>query len=311
MKTKIISICSIFLIAIFSSPVIVSAGVYDSKVYTEWVYYPVLYEQLFYWDGNHTWAQLHHIYANGKLAYCIQPGVWVDENVYYSSSNNPLDAELSKENFDYYSKIAHYGYGYKDHNDEYWRMATQELIWRATGSLRNIYYSTDNTGYNVVNIDYYKNEIMRLVDAHDVVMSFDTEELIGYIGDTLILEDANEVLGLYDILEEDEDVVWKEDNKLYIKLTEVGNKQIKFEKKVSGNGENLIYFSPYGQNVITASKISPVEFLLDVEVLAKPEIPEMPKTNMFEIPVFKISIMLSASGILLMILSIIRNEKRS
>ena len=76
--------------------------------------------------------------SDGAWAYCIQPFKHlIDGTNYQIIGNDFLNyTDIPKENWERISKIAYYGYGYKndeigiDHSDIKWYVATQQMIWR-------------------------------------------------------------------------------------------------------------------------------------------------------------------------------------
>ena len=63
--------------------------------------------------------------------------------------------------------IGHYGYGYKNHDDYKYYLATQELIWRTTRPNVIMSWATEQYGTNLISVEKEKEEIMYLVNNHN------------------------------------------------------------------------------------------------------------------------------------------------
>ena len=91
-----------------------------------------------------------------EFAYCIEPFQFFEENESYQSTSNP---NLTQEKLDRISKIAYYGYGYKNHTDKKWYAITQLMIWQASDSGGN-YYFTDTLNGSPINRFLEENQII-------------------------------------------------------------------------------------------------------------------------------------------------------
>ena len=122
-------------------------------------------------------------------------------------------------------------------------MASQELMWRRITN-QNVYWTTKNvTKGDIINIDSYKNEIISLINNYNKKPSFDNNYVKGNYRDTIILNDDNNVLSGYDIINDSKNIVWKENNKLYIKLMTNKESKIKLVKNISNGKESKSYIS--------------------------------------------------------------------
>lgn len=150
-----------------------------------------------YRNGEDHITNLAWITANGKTAYCIEPGVMADKASYYSSSNNINDTNLMGVDTKKLSLIGYYGYGYKNHNTKEYYMATQELIWRFMG-VESVWWTDAKEGGNTYDLTSYKNEIMNLVNNYEKAPSFTINDKY-VIGDTITFKDKNSVLEEYEV----------------------------------------------------------------------------------------------------------------
>ena len=185
----------VFLTMIMLLPFIkVNAGNMDS--YIDWnLDRSVVAHQIR--DGLDHMTNLAMITANGVTAYCIEPGVTADKASYYNSTYNINDTNLSGVDVKRLSLIGYYGYGYEGHSDKRYYMATQELIWRLMG-VDDVWWTDQKEGGNIINVDSYKNEILRLVNAYETAPKFEFKDAY-IVGDEVVLEDMNNVLSGYEV----------------------------------------------------------------------------------------------------------------
>ena len=105
-------------------------------------------------------AQYSTYTMNGKVVYCIEPGVDITTHDYNGADglvNSPYDEATNKK----IELIGHYGYDYPGHQTLRYRMATQALIWETTGG-QILEFWTEQYGYgDYINLNKEKNEIMR------------------------------------------------------------------------------------------------------------------------------------------------------
>ena len=145
-----------------------------------------------------SYGQLKFNYANGKLAYCIQPETSINFDRYSSYDNWNISgySEYDKHRMELY---AYYGYGFKDHTSIKYYMATQELIWRLSKDEDIVWHTGNNSSTPIIDISNEKNEILRLVSLSGRTPSYTNSVNTFYTGKEYVLNDSNEVLELYDV----------------------------------------------------------------------------------------------------------------
>lgn len=194
-------------------------------------------------DGNEQINNLAMMTVNGKIAYCIEPGITADKGAYYSSTTNINDTNLSWANTKRLSLIGYYGYGYPGHDAKEYYMAAQELIWREMG-INEAWWTDSKVGGNIINIDYYKNEILRLVNNYEVTPEFDFKKEY-MVGDEFSILDKNNVLEGYEIINNES--VSINGNSLNIKVKDKDNNFILRRKQ---NGKTTMYYYKEGYQTI-------------------------------------------------------------
>ena len=107
--------------------------------------------------------RVHIYYAqrytlNGITAYCIEPGLGIDTDI-YSSTEDWQITNLTSELRNKIRLIAYYGYDYPNHNTMYYYLATQELIWKEI-TKRSIYWvNGEDVNAPKIDIEREKNII--------------------------------------------------------------------------------------------------------------------------------------------------------
>ena len=194
-------------------------------------------------NGITYYGQLGYIYIDNKLSFCVEP-LNIIGNVYnYDESvlNNIDDNTL-----DYIKLIGNFNI-----TNVYYYMAAQELIWEALEDVEVYYTSKNYTAGNVFNIDSYKNEIIDYVNKAYLTPNFGDINFSADIGETIELVDSNNVLNEYTVINNTSNVIWKDNNKLYIKVVDnnsfgfqLGRAEIDDEASgYSGNGQDLAHLS--------------------------------------------------------------------
>lgn len=193
-----------------------------------------------------------------EFAYCIEPFSIFNENSKYESTTTPYN--LSESQIDKISKIAHFGYGYKNHTDPKWYAITQFMIWKE--SANGDYYFTDSlNGNRIDKFNDEMNEINNLINNYNKIPHFNKEYTI-ISGNNLILEDNFEnikITGDNQILE---------NNKLVINPTKEGIYTYNLVKEDNTNNKPYIFYqSSNSQNLIETGNIPNLSTSFKVNVL--------------------------------------------
>lgn len=192
-------------------------------------------------NGKRIRAQLFYLYVNNEIAYCIEPGVALHDIVYESTNDFHalgISDEIRKE----LELIAYYGYAYEGHQNQYYYMATQQLIWEKMGA-RDVVWDAGNG--DLLNIDTYKTEILSLVGNHDLLPSFANKKVTVKVGEEYTLIDDNKVFHKFEGESLD-----TQNNSLVLKSDKEESKTYTFYQKRKGN-ISLAYFANASQKVAT------------------------------------------------------------
>lgn len=235
---KIIKAVIISVFVFFCSVFNANALENDSELKTEYI--DKVYAYHYKRGILMSYGKLPFRYQNGKLSYCIEPWKVINTKL-YTSTNDWAQSGYTDEEKRQMELISHYGYGYEGHNTVRYYMATQELIWlfkddyvRWTTSLSD--------GAEEINVENEKNEILNLVNKHNVMPSFTGRCYSDDYGKTLVLEDINNVLDNYVI---DTSLNYdRNNNSITIKLNRFGSNKILFRTK--GNNNQTLLFRSKG-----------------------------------------------------------------
>ena len=211
--------------------------------------------------------QLAMFYVDGKLAYCVEPGLAI-----YSTNYNVGNwdvTSLSPEQRKRIELIGYYGYEYPSHqgNVKYY-MAAQELIWKVAKPLSATWSTEKRNGGQIISIEAEKNEIERLISNHSTKPDFDNKTINGVVGDTIYLVDSNNVLSEFTVYDASSNDVQINGNRLDIKVNNTGENQIKFIRKNYDNDINLVYYNSNSQKLAHTRLSDPVTSKLNLNIVA-------------------------------------------
>ncbi|MEG0025760.1 MAG: thioester domain-containing protein [Bacilli bacterium] len=227
-------------------------------------------------------GQLGYIYADKNFAYCLDPSLLIitGENNYHEDQTY-LTKTYTPADIDYINQIAYYGYEYENHQNQFYYMAAQELIWEHTST--KDFYFTDQIfpNGNVIDTTKYKQEIIDLINTKP----FNNQTFNATTNEELIITDETNTLKNYDIIKNDNFEIRKEANQLFIKPLKSGDFLIILEQNIKNNKNLLVYSAPNHQTIgsIGTNIKKQSEFTINVKdkmIEQKPIIEDiLPKTN--------------------------------
>ena len=176
-----------------------------------------------YRDGKvWTYGNLPYNYANGKLAYCIQPDSSINTSNYSSYTDFSITG-YSEQDRKQMELISYYGYGFKNHNTLKYYMATQELIWLLSKDEKIKWTVSNSSSSEEINVENEKKEILSLIEKHNLLPSFAYNEIKMTTDSKIELIDENNVLENYNISSSSDINIEKNGNKLIINSSNIGN----------------------------------------------------------------------------------------
>jgi len=193
--------------------------------------------------GSYFSSNQKKYYMDGKIVYCVEPGVGIFTNDFYGVQDL-YSSGISADIIDKISLIGHFGYDYPGHMTDNYFLASQELIWELLGN-NEIHFTTgiNDTG-DIVNVDYEKNEIMSLVNSYYIKPSFDGSDVSGIYGEEIVLIDQNNVLSNYTVLGNG----YIDGNKLVVKLDSLGSNDITLVRNKYDSLSSIFYKDDISQD---------------------------------------------------------------
>ena len=199
---------------------------------------------------------------DGKVVYCIEAGVAITTNSYVGQTgwiNSPFSDEINQK----MQLIGYYGYDYPGHQTQRFRLATQSLIWEVSSG-QKIELWTEIGGYgDYINVDYERNEIMKLVNAHYQVPSFNNETKTAIVGQPITFTDTTGVLSGYEIYKSNGATSSINGNTLTVTPNNVGEVSVSLIRKlyttdsttvfvgIDGKSQKMAYFGVDDPVVVT------------------------------------------------------------
>lgn len=216
-----------------------------------------------------------------RIAYCVEPGVEITNN-YYDVYEDWSKVNFSDELKELIEKIGYYGYDYPGHQTNYYYIAAQELIWKAVKPETEVVWTTGkNYTGEVIDISKEKEEILSLVEKHNLKPSFSEKSFKSEVGSKLVLEDENNVLKNYEISSSKYHDIVKEDDRITITLNSdvVPEETLKLTRKHYDDAPLLVYHKSGSQTLSALRISSEKESYIKISNEEAPEIIEVPNTE--------------------------------
>ncbi len=212
--------------------------------------------------------------SDNKFVYCIQPGISINESSTYVgfTDNYTSYANLTAEQWKKVSLIGYYGYGYNkdgyNHSGYNWYAATQMLMWKVIPSDFDIYFANGFQGKRIEQYVDEMNEIENLVANHYKTPSFNNTSHEMIIGDTITLNDNNNVLSKYTIISTSSNIKASiNGNSLNITATNTGNAKIRLRKNNNYYSSlPIVYVAPDTQRVMSAGSVDPIDSEITINI---------------------------------------------
>lgn len=199
------------------------------------VYYARIDKYNYYGTGAYERLRL-----DGKTVYCIEAGKKITTSNYFETEGwikSPFSQEINQK----IQLIGYYGYDYPGHNTVRYEMATQALIWEVTSGKTIEYWTILGSSGDYIDVSYEKNEIMKLVNAHYEVPSFNNETKQVPIGETVTFVDNNNILSQFEIFDSTNGTASINGNTLTVVPNVVGDVTITLTRKMYEYNKSIIF----------------------------------------------------------------------
>lgn len=218
---------------------------------------------------------------NDRIAYCVEPGVEITES-YYDIYTDWSKVNFSDELKEYIEKLGYYGYEYPGHQTSRYYIAAQELIWKAVKPETEVVWTTGkNYTGEVIDVSKEKEEILSLVQKHDLKPSFSEKSFKAVVGNKIVLKDENNVLDDYEISSSEYHDVVKEGNTITITLNSevVPEETLTFTRKHYDDAPLLVYSKANSQTLSALRITTDKETYIKISNEEAPEVVEVPNTS--------------------------------
>ena len=198
-----------------------------------------------------------------EFAYCIEPFNFFNESSSYESTITPNN--LTQAQIDRISKIAHFGYKYRDHESPHWYAITQFMIWSVADPTGDYYFTDRLNGQRVEKFQGEIDEINRLIDNYNTVPSFTNKTFTIIENKEFSTVDTNHILDNFESTSKDLILL---NNRIVISNPKKGNYTYKFIKKDNYYNKPIIFYqSPTSQNLVDTGDIDNIEISFNVKVI--------------------------------------------
>ncbi len=218
---------------------------------------------------------------NDRIAYCVEPGVEITES-YYDIYTDQSKVNFSDELKEYIEKLGYYGYEYPGHQTSRYYIAAQELIWKAVKPETEVVWTTGkNYTGEVIDVSKEKEEILSLVQKHNLKPSFSEKSFKAVVGNKIVLEDENNVLDDYEISSSEYHDVVKEGNTITITLNSevVPEETLTLTRKHYDDAPLLVYSKANSQTLSALRITTDKETYIKISNEEAPEVVEVPNTS--------------------------------
>lgn len=200
--------------------------------------------------------------GTGEFAYCIEPFQFFDGSKTYEPTINP--SNLTNEQKERISMIAHFGYGYKSHTEKKWYAITQFMIWEIADPTGDYYFTDSLNGQRITRFTEEMEEINQLVSSYKTLPNIANQTYAAVEDNKLTLIDSNNILSNYTTTNPNAKI---QDNTLIIENLKEGLHTITLEKEDKFYNKPIIFYqAEASQNLIDIGDLSPLSTSLNVEV---------------------------------------------
>ena len=257
----------IFLMTILCTIIFSILNVHaKSTSFYEAEYIRGIYESKYMYSTNTIYYQTARFFRKSDthmFAYCIEPFTFFNESASYESSITPDN--LTTEQKDRISKIAHFGFWYKNHQEDYWYAITQMMIWQVADTVNGETYFTDKLNGNKINIYQNEiNEINSLVENYNTLPNTNNKTYIFKEGENITLS-GGDIISNYKSLDERVKI---EGNNLVIDNLEEGEYSFTLERNdINFNRPTIFYQSSNSQNIMESGDLEPIKSTFNIKII--------------------------------------------
>ena len=250
---KILIFMAILFLSISVNVKADSSSVRVSVYYVPDVYYN--YKK----DGVIYWGQLGYIRADKQLAYCLDILTNITTDTFFKGeiSNDIKEDMILTSYFGFeYGKIGGFAY----------YAAAQQMIWKQMGI--DVYFTDQSMGKgNIIDLSDIISIIEERINEYKRVPEIGNNFKVE-IGSTLKLDDLNEVLNNFNVINNSEnDISINNNNKVIIKAIKKGKGEFELRTQYKMIRSNLFLSAPGSQDLLVAGSIPDISRTYSYEVI--------------------------------------------
>ena len=218
------------------------------------------------WDNNVDNAKLTFYKLDGKVAYCIEPGAHITDNIYLEASIDSLG--LSENILKEIKLIGYYGYEYPGHDNINYHIATQALIWEKLRNMDVSFWTEKGKRGSEIIVENEKNEILRLIKNHELKPNIDSNITISKDKE-YVFEDSNNVLNNFEIIDNNSNLnVSIQNNNLFVK-GDIGDYELTLRKKKYDNDKSILFVGSDGisQKMMTLRVDDEIIYKINIHIV--------------------------------------------
>ena len=210
-------------------------------------------------DGVIYWGQLGYIRADKQLAYCLDILTNITTDTYFKGeiSNDIKEDMILTSYFGFeYGKIGGFAY----------YAAAQQMIWKQMGI--DVYFTDQSMGKgNIIDLSDIISIIEERINEYKRVPEIGNNFKVE-IGSTLKLDDLNEVLNNFNVINNSEnDISINNNNKVIIKAIKKGKGEFELRTQYKMIRSNLFLSAPGSQDLLVAGSIPDISRTYSYEVI--------------------------------------------
>lgn len=205
------------------------------------------------------------IYANGEVAFCVEPEIIRGDGEGYTIS------DFSHDQREVFSRIIYHGYDNTARTGKDY-VVTQSILWDYIASIRDDLSINGSWGFEGIDYQYEKDQIWAKVNSHDVTASFQNSTVNLKTNESITLTDHNGAISQAAVVNNGGLDVQVHENQVTItaKASSPENTSITFKKygNIASDSSStpILYSHPTQQDIISGGNPSPVSFSVNVHV---------------------------------------------
>ena len=199
--------------------------------------------------------------SDKRFVYCIEPGVSINQGrLVKGYDEDILDVtKFSEKQWDRITKLAYYGYGYKDskydHTGIHWYTITQFMIWKTVPNGYDIYFTDTLNGKRITKYQKEMNEMEEILSNYHKLPSFNNNTYTFSMNKNKTLVDDNNVISSFNSLTRAANYSIN-DNTISFNINSPGTYDYEFSKSNNKYGYlPIVYIDSGTQNMMSVGDV--------------------------------------------------------